>query len=157
MTDAPQFYVAHQTRGRIRLKAVGLKGQDDPLRSLAGVIGSLEGVISADARPATGSIVVVHNLTSAELLARAETASILDVIEEPEHLSAADEVYNLSAFIDAIMKSGSHGSLDLRSVGFLLFFFLGVIQLMRGNMSPPAATAFWEAANIVMAGKTKQS
>ncbi|HXW28688.1 MAG TPA: hypothetical protein VEK55_04930 [Xanthobacteraceae bacterium] len=57
----PQAYVAHQVRGRVRMKIPSAKGNPELLRQISETFAAVPGVEQITINPATGSMVVLYD------------------------------------------------------------------------------------------------
>ena len=57
----PQLYVAHQVRGRVRMKIPSAKGNPELLRQISETFAAVPGIEQITVNPATGSMVVLYD------------------------------------------------------------------------------------------------
>jgi cation transport ATPase len=57
----PQLYIAHQVRGRVRMKIPAAKGNPDLLRQISETFATVPGIEHIAVNPATGSMVVHYD------------------------------------------------------------------------------------------------
>lgn len=155
MAERRKAILAHAVEGRVRLVLPEARGDRTALEEVVQTIAQLPPVRHVEARPRTGSVVIVYDGPAEDLLAASDGAGLLDLAHGPEggEGSAADAALERAQMADLLFRLKTGGALDARSLAFLLFAGLGVVQLARGGpLWPPAATAFWYAGSALMMG-----
>lgn len=150
-----QARLAHLTPGRARLVVPSLVGRPDEGRRLGDAAAALPGVSKAEARAATGSLVIFHDgpwePIAEGLGATAGLAIDAEPLDEGRPLNALDAA---SAFIDALdgrARRAFSGRTDLSELTFLVLVAAGALQLARGQVVGPATTLFSQALNLMVA------
>jgi len=146
-----RFRVAHQIQGRTRLRCLQRPVDGALLVAFAEALAAQPGIEALDARVATGSLVIEHpGLDAAQLLQRVERAGGevgVDEPPQPVHDSLAP-VRHTTAAMDNMLSQLTAGGLDARSLAFIVFFSLGVTQLLRGQVMMPAFSFLWYAFDL---------
>lgn len=154
-----KLHLAHQTRERTRLRAVGAVDvpRDARNAAIAALATQLEdklteagGLVLTEARPATGSLIVEHPGVAGDTVLAALAGLPCELVEPPSAsartgLSLVDEQLER---IDRGLRDASTGSADLRSLAFLLLTGLAITQLVRGQVAAPAASLLWYAFDL---------
>ena len=146
------FRVAHQIAGRTRLRCLQRPVDAVELAAFAEALAAQPGIEALDARAATGSLVIEHPaLDAAQLLQRVERAGGEVGTDEPQaqavHDSLAPVRHTMGA-MDNMLSQLTAGGLDARSLAFIVFFSLGVTQLLRGQVMMPAFSFLWYAFDL---------
>jgi hypothetical protein len=143
--------VAHQIEGRTRLRCLQRPVDAVELAAFAEALAAQPGIEALDARTATGSLVIEHPaLDAAQLLQRVERAGGevgADAPSQPVHDSLAPVRHTMGA-MDNMLSQLTAGGLDARSLAFIVFFSLGVTQLLRGQVMMPAFSFLWYAFDL---------
>ncbi len=126
----PVAVVVHAMSGRTRLRIAERRGDRAFFASIATGLSAMPGVSRVEARPLTGSILILHVTPFARVAAAAERARLFAVGDASIPLSLP------ATAIDA--KKAAAASLGV----FALW------QLSRGQILPPALTLVWYAASL---------
>lgn len=126
-------YVAHESTGRARLKFPSLRNKPDALSELMSRILKLPHVVCVDGRYTTGSIIIHHQAQSSMSIWQAAKSAGLTVVPNGEH----DEV-----------KGPIKASIKLSNLSIATMFILGLYQVSRGSVLPPAFTLLWYAMEL---------
>jgi len=144
-------YVAHQTEGRTRLRVLEMPADPEVFAAMAERIAAFEGVEAAQARLATGSLVVLHPLLAgAALIQLLVNAGI--VLQEQPRAAARPALVPLRERIDRadnLVREVSQGGADLRTLAFLGLGGLGLMQALRGQTLGHASQLLWYAFEVV--------
>lgn len=153
------FYIAHQVAGRTRLRATERVSDPTGLARAADSFQAIEGITEVTARTTTGSLIIEHeDLPWAQVAVQAEAQGVM-LVEPPlvEARSGLDALQTQAREVNALLREGSGGAMDMRTAGFVLMLGLAATQLMRGNLLAPASTYLWYALNLARDGGKKGS
>ena len=149
---APPAYIVHQVHGRLRLRVPEMRGDPDYFEEVADVLAERTDDIRVRTNHVTGSVLLLHPLTSYEEL---ETALLdLDLFElsfDPE--PDVNALTPLVSGIDAINRSlsdSTSGRVDLRTVVVIVVLALVLRQALRGEVVGPAFTMLWSTLDLAM-------
>jgi hypothetical protein len=143
---ARELDVLHVLPGRLRVRAHALRGQAGPLAELAARVAGIGGVHAVHASPATGSLLVLHEPAATALwqeLARID--ALLVAPAAPLSAAIARRVAGAQAAADR--RVGPF--LDVRGLGAVALCAVAVLQVARGHVFMPAATAIWYALDLL--------
>jgi len=153
--------VVHRTSGRVRLEAPQLRGQLDEARRLAEAAGAVPGVSKAEARTATGSLVIFHTGEWAPLAAALGEAFGVAIEEpEPQALAGPDALSAAAAVVDALDQGARRalgGRANLSELTFLALVAAGAVQLARGQVVGPASALFGQALTLMAARRSRSA
>lgn len=138
--------VVHHTKNRVRIKLRD-KVQDPAFyERLKDSAADLPGVESLAINPITGSILYIGtDLNSREIAAALVQKSLLR-FETPPALHPVERAVRPFVTLSHKLKGMTGGEVGLTEAGFLALLAIGVIQILRGNITaPPWYTAFWYA------------
>jgi len=127
-------YVAHESTGRARLNFPSLRNKPDALSELMSRILKLPHVVCVDGRYTTGSIIIYHQAQKSTSIWQAAKSAGLIVIPNVEY----DE-----------LKGPIKASITLSNISIATMFILGLYQVTRGSVLPPAFTLLWYAMELV--------
>ncbi|MDX2156047.1 MAG: hypothetical protein SFW09_05995 [Hyphomicrobiaceae bacterium] len=150
--EPPVGRIAHTCPGRTRLSFVAHKGDTATLTALCDAVLGLPGVHRVEGRPTTGSLIVSHEGPAARLVEAAIAARVFRTPEPP----AADETGagvsedDWQATVSAALRELSGPVGVARGGAALAFVAMALVQASRGNILPPAATALWYAASLLL-------
>ena len=149
----PQAVIAHASRGRLRVKIPSQRGNLGALKSYGDQFAACPGVLSIEVNPMTGSMLLIHQTTVAEIAeyARAKNLFILKEQKGPKEPSA-DLRRNLGETfksIDRQIQSLTDGDLDLSGFALAALIVAGTAQILAGNAGPiPWFAAYWYAFHL---------
>ncbi len=155
MADLPEARVAHLTTGRLRVKIPEKRGDEGFFRSVAERLGGWDSIERVEVNPRTASV-LVHFPELAALFAENALKNDLFAVSYDDLLADNEPAGSVTewatqrvAEADAAVKRWTTGRADIRAAVFLFLVGSGLIQLMRGNISAPAATLFWYAGAML--------
>jgi hypothetical protein len=129
----PLAVVAHALPGRTRLTIQDHRDDADFFAAAAATLAAIEGIVSVDPRPHTGSLVIEHTTTVARIGEAAMKAGIFRL--SSEELPLKNQPAPPFEYSPALVMAVALG-------GFALW------QLGRGRILPPALTLALYAADI---------
>ena len=146
----PTGEVAHRVEGRTRIKVVERRGDATYFAAVSQTLASCSAVDACTCNPMTGSILIEHAQPLSAVLQFAREQALFSV-DSLEPVLIPARVRALEGFqrIDAQIKGLSSGEADLRSAMAAGLSTLALLQLMRGQVLPPAATLLWYAVAAV--------
>lgn len=147
----PVVSIVHQVRGRVRLR-VREKRQDDPyFEETRTILEALPGIEQVTFNSTTGSIVLQHGLhDNDELLTRLSGSGLFEFNDSIEPTGPAIESLRSSLYgIGSLVKAGTAGSVDLRTVAFIAMMGLTLHQVLRGQVLGPALPMLWNAFSLI--------
>lgn len=149
--EPPVGLVAHACAGRTRLSFAAHKGDAATLTALCDGVVGLPGVHGVEGRPTTGSLIVSHEGTAERLIEAAAAARVFRMHEPAAGGDVPGATENdWQAIVGAALKEYG-GSVGVsRGAAALAFVTMAAIQASRGNVLPPAATALWYAASLLL-------
>jgi hypothetical protein len=150
---ADDWYIAHQTAGRTRLRFRSDPDARDRLLRFAEAVAALEGVERVTPRPTTGSLIIEHPGHSWEAIGSQLEGRGLTPGERPQTTRSRPlvPVTRLVGDLDRLIRDGTQGRADLRALLFLLLMAMAVVQLFRGQVAGPAMALFWYAYSMLRA------
>jgi hypothetical protein len=142
-----EWYIAHQIEGRTRIKPCAPLEESEILMELADRFNSLDGVLGAIPRPATGSLIIEHPVQSWQRLLPQLQALGLRLREapEPQLSNLLSPMVQMFTEVDETIRDSTDGQVDSRTLLFFIYLLLGVTQLFRGQVLGPAVGLFWFA------------
>jgi hypothetical protein len=150
----PTAHIVHQLRGRLRLQ-VREKRKDvayfDAARARIETIAEVDEVrINAT----TGSILLLHSLQDhGGLTEQLKQLALFEITEDRTPGITAktglDSVGTGLADIEQIIRRGTAGSVDLKTLAYVCMMGLTVHQIMRGQILGPAMPMLWDAIRLI--------
>lgn len=144
--------VAHQIPGRVRIKIPSEKGNPEYFADTALSLSDCPGVESVDEDFRTASLLLHHasDMPVSEIAQWATSRGLFDLAQG--QASGPDSLRAVASGIqalDAEIRELTRGVANLRSLMFLLFLGLGLVQVARGRTLPPATALFWYAIDLL--------
>jgi Heavy metal associated domain 2 len=156
----PQLYIAHQVRGRVRMKIPAAKGNPDLLRQISETFAAVPGIEQIAINPATGSMVVhydadrhdefhgglQHHYDRAPDDERPPKTEIDDLARKIEaeaeflsrHSDSARAIVDFFRSVDHEIKVATNNTIDLKIV-----FAAAIIGFTVVEVGATAATPVW--------------
>lgn len=147
----PVATIAHQVRGRMRLR-IREKRQDHAyFEETCVCLEALPGIDQVLTNSNTGSIVILHELQdNDELQARIHKTGLFALTADTKPQAPAIEPLRSGlSDIGYLLREGSSGSVDLRTLAFLGMMGLTLHQIMRGQVLGPALPMLWNAFSLI--------
>ena len=147
----PNAQIVHQTRGRLRLQVREKCKHPDYFEAIRKQLEGLPGIDEVKTNSTTGSIILLHSLeNNAELLKRLPQLALFEITDC--HKQDADAFTPLRSGltgIERLLRNGSAGSVDLRTMAFIGIMGLTLHQIMRGQVLGPALPMLWNAFSLI--------
>jgi cation transport ATPase len=157
----PQLYVAHQVRGRIRMKIPAAKRNPDLLRQIGETFAAVPGIEQITVNPATGSMVVHYDADQHDEFCRqlqrrydparpddcrppkTEIDELTNKIEAEaeflsQHSESARAIVDFFKSVDREIKVATNNTIDLKIV-----FAAAIIGFTVIEVGATAATPVW--------------
>jgi hypothetical protein len=146
----PEAHLTHQIDGRVRFQIASQRGNAAFFEEVEAKLARFGPVTTLKTNPLTGSVLVIHHTSSADIARFAEENGLFRLVDEslasaPLTVAVAETARQLNQRLQTM----SRGNLDLSSLVFLGFVTAGVIRLARGAVWPPGLTLLWYAADLV--------
>jgi len=139
--------IAHRMPGRIRLSIPARRGDDAFFSELADRFSELPDVQRARPNARAGSILLEHTGDAQAILQWAAAAQLLDVT--PTVPATTDDRPGLLSAQAPTIRLVSGRDIDPTFMAGVVFLGMGLVQLARGRVMVPAATAFWYAISVL--------
>lgn len=156
MTDLPEARVAHVTSGRLRVKIPDRRGDEPFFRTVEDRLAGWDSVERVETNPLTGSVLVHFPDLGALFSENAVKNDLFSVNyddlvpADEEHAPAITEwAAHRVGDADRAVRRWSGGTADIRTLTFLFLVTAGTVQILRRNISAPAATLFWYAGAML--------
>ena len=161
MPDLPEGRVCHLTNGRLRVKIPEKRRDEAFFATIRERLASWSSVRAVEVNPLTASVLVHFSDVGAlfaENALRNDLFSVnfdeLEAEHERPRQALTDWAKQRWAKADERLRQLSGGNADLRSAAFLVAVIGAVVQLLRGQIAPPAATLLWDAGEMLQIWET---
>lgn len=157
MHEPPVAFVTHKTGARIRLKVPSKKKDNVFFASLSENIPAIEGVLSVETTPLTGSVLISHSSDPDRIIQTFVSGGVVRIENSqsgrPHLQERVSEVFN---GINLALRDASGNELDLGGSVFLTLLAFGGYQIIRGNITAiPWYAAGWYALNIFLKSNSR--
>jgi hypothetical protein len=155
----PEAYISHSTAERVRLKIPSKKRDDLYFGSLMDAFRANEKILSIEANPLTGSILIEHQLDLHDLTAFAKEKGLFIVKESEEKALSGETALHKTisqgySSLDRKVRKATGGATDIGDLAFMALVASGVYEISKGNFIAPAwYTALWYGLGIFFKGK----
>ena len=111
----------------------------------------LAGIDEVRTNSTTGSIILLHSLeNNTELLKRLPQLALFEITDCQQHdASAFTPLRSGLTGIEQLLRNGTAGSVDLKTVAFIGVMGLTLHQIMRGQVLGPALPMLWNAFSLI--------
>lgn len=154
----PKARVVHCMTGRLRLKIPQKRGDHGFFAAVERMLSGWDSIRRVATNPLTGSLLVYFTEPEALFaenslkndLFRVAIEDLGDLLgEAAPAVPLVERAMQQMRGIDQVLRNGSGGGADIRTLAFLALLAAGLVQLMRGQVSAPAATLLWYAGAIL--------
>ena len=147
----PNAHIVHQARGRIRLQVREKCKDPDYFEAISKQLEGLPGIDEVRTNPTTGSIILLHSLeNNTELLERLPQLALFEITAcHKQDASAFTPLRSGLNGIEQLLRNGTAGSVDLKTVAFIGVMGLTLHQIMRGQVLGPALPMLWNAFSLI--------
>jgi hypothetical protein len=147
----PSAHIVHQVRGRLRLQVREKRKDIAYFETVRSRLDSLADIDEVRVNTTTGSIVMLHSLPEHdELTGQLQQLELFEITEARQPgPTGLDTVGSGLADIEQLIKSGTAGSVDLKTVAYVCMMGLTVHQIMRGQILGPAMPMLWDAIRLI--------
>lgn len=152
-TETPVGEVAHSCVGRTRMCFSALKGESDALEALRQQVLQLDGVVDVEVRPLTGSVIVAHWGFAEDLVQDARDKGVFRTVAASEGATPETRAQSLAINLESTIAKLFGKKLDIRTLAAFAFAAMAIRQIAAGVIAPPAATALWSSAILLLAEK----
>ncbi|HTN44574.1 MAG TPA: hypothetical protein VMN77_12345 [Nitrospiria bacterium] len=158
----PEAYITHATKGRVRFKIPSKKGNRAFFSALKDKLppsGEIPGVQRIEMNPATGSVLIVHDLDfkAMDLTIFSGHLEQMGLFKlRANGIPGTPVSQNIARTFKGVnqqIKDFTSGEVDLQSLALLGLLGLGLYQISRGQFMIPAISAFWYAATLLKEGE----
>ena len=152
MSNIPEAYIGHKTKGRLRLRVPSKKGDGVYLKKITEEFASLPGIAQVIVNTGTSSVLFLHNLSEDAIMGHLSASGLFRLSGAPTaqgdvHLGVKGCFREMSGKVE----KATGGTMGISEIAFLALFGAGVMQIGRGNFTAiPWYTAFWYALNIFL-------
>ena len=152
----PLFYVAHATPGRTRIRWAGDSDEKHSVTGFASDIANFAGVIKAEPRTVTGSIVIQHEGLEWPALQSALSERLpIEFTTGPLAIkrNGVDAFNDGIDTVDDVLKLVN---LDFNSLLMLMLCALSIIQALRGQVLSSSVSFLWYAFTLAAISRDKE-
>lgn len=139
--------IAHRMPGRIRLSVPEMRGDEAFFTGLAAQLSGQPDVVRVRPNTRAGSLLVEHTGEAGPILAWAEAEQLLQLAPDGAAAAPGGAAGPLSAPGPAV-RLVSGRDIDPMFMAGVAFLGMGLLQVVRGQVMVPAATAFWYAISV---------
>ncbi len=141
--------VVHRTKNRVRIKLRSKPMGEAFYVDIAQVVADIPGVEKVHANPVTGSLLFEGQDIPLDHVVQALAQKTAIRFEEAPAFHPVQRAVMPFVSLSKKLKSMTGGEVGLTEAGFLACLGIGVIQILRGNITaPPWYTAFWYAFGV---------
>lgn len=136
--------IAHRMPGRLRLSIPARRGDDGFFAGLAAQLSGQPDVIRVRPNARAGSLLVEHGGDAEPILVWAAREHLLEL----DPAGAPDEPAGLLSAPGPSLRLVSGREIDPMFMAGVAFLGMGLVQVVRGQVMVPAATALWYAISV---------
>jgi hypothetical protein len=144
----PVFYVAHTAAGRTRIRWAGDSAKKNIVVELANDIANVAGVVDAEPRTVTGSIVIGHDGQDWPVLqSRIRDQLSIHISTTPIDIER-DGAQTVNDSIDTIDHALKRVNMNFDSLLMLTLCALAILQALRGQVMSSSVSFLWYAFTL---------
>ncbi len=144
----PAFYVAHTAAGRTRIRWAGEAANKNIVTELARDIANIAGVVDAEPRTVTGSIIIEYDGHDWQgLRSRISDQLSIHISNTPTDIES-DGVQVVNDSIDSIDHALKRVNMNFDSVLMLTLCALAIVQAVRGQVMSSSVSFLWYAYTL---------
>lgn len=153
----PLFYIAHATPGRTRIRWAGDSDHKHIVNEFATDIANIAGVVKAEPRTVTGSIVIQHD----GLKWPALQSALSD--QRPIRFTAGPSAIKRNGVdavndsIDAVNIVLKRVNMDFDSLLIFTLLTLSIVQALRGQVLSSSVSFLWYAFTLAAIARDKET
>ena len=147
--ELPVALIAHACAGRLRLSFPDRKEQRPFFEGICDAVLRLPGVTKVEGRPATGSLIITHEGSHAQLVEAARESGVLSA-QGVEPSAPRKETSDWQSLVEPLLKDLSTPSGAGRAAAIVALLGMALLQASRGQIMPPATTALWYALSLLL-------
>ena len=159
----PKAFIKHQLPGRVRIKIPHKRGNEAFFEELAEAFAGCDFISQLQLNSQSASLLIVHTAPSVDAIIEfAANVGLFTLVSEDDpdlpvsgNLSLAGFTSLGVAEADKGMRKLTFGLLDLRSVYFVGFVCMGIMEARKGHIMSPASTLWWRALELLNAKNDK--
>jgi hypothetical protein len=149
------FYIAHATSGRTRIRWAGDASEKAGITRIAERIADLRGVSQASPRITTGSIIIEHERVAWSDIESQLISELSLQLGAPPQAAARSGLDALNLMLDRVDGTLKTMHTDLGSVTTLLLIIAAIAQAMRGQVSSSSMSYLWYALSMAAMSRNK--
>ncbi len=149
MMRAPLAHVVHETRGRTRVRVRSKRHDPEYFEHARATLTECADVESVSANPITGSLLILHDSTTENILRLAQEQGLFVTEKTTEHDAALNPLQRRVAHFDEVLQERSDGRWGLKTLAFYGLLGAAVYQAYRGHVLPAAEALFQQALNLL--------
>lgn len=156
--NLPAAYVGHAMPNRTRLRIPSRRHNRDYFRHLESTLREQPGITQATVNPVSGSVLIEHDAPLQEIFSLAKELGLFSFADEARReMSIARQLFDIARSFDRELRQATHGRITGTEAGLLLLLALGIYQIWRGNVLPPATALFGYAIGALEAAAGQQA
>lgn len=142
------FSIHHSLPERTRIRWAGDPGERGIVAELASSIEAMPGVLAADARPHTGSIIIEHEGIEWQNLRQSLDQELSLQFCDPATKPAETGLETFNRGVSDLDRKLHKADLDLTSMTFLFLMVMAVSQAIRGQFAVSGFSFLWYALTV---------
>lgn len=147
----PTAYIVHQTRNRVRFRIKEKRKDAEYFELLRRQLDPVSDDVGVTINAARGSVLFTHpDLPYSELVERLRQLGVFELDDGAEpHTHALTPMLAFVSWLDRWILSRTSGSIDLRTLVFIVALVAVIRQVRRGELFSPAWPILWGAVDMM--------
>jgi hypothetical protein len=152
----PQAELVHQTKGRLRVRIPGQRGNREYFGKIRESLAELEGAQSVETNYLTGSVLVLHESSPKVIQDYAEEKGLFQVRHNnSQAIALSRRIASGFKQVEGRVNALTKGEVDVTGLAFLGLAVAGAFQIFKKNVWPAGVTLLWYAASVVLGAGTE--
>ena len=145
----PKALIVHKIRDRARLRIKEKRNDSEFFDQVRNQLTSISVITEVEINSATASILLLHPYSQwSEVETKLKELKLFEIVEHIEQEPALAQVMSGISKFEKHISDISSGSIDLRTLAFIVLSILALRQIMRGEILGPGLTLLWNAMGL---------
>lgn len=146
----PKALIVHQIRDRVRLRINERKDDPEFFEQIRDQLVSISVIKEVEINSTTASILLLHPSSHwSEVETKLRELKLFEIVKHIEQDPALSHLMSSVSKIEKRISDFSSGSIDLRTLAFIILSGLALRQIVRGEILGPGIPLLWSAMGLV--------
>ena len=145
----PKALIVHHTRDRARLRIKEKRDAPEFFGKIRDQLALIPAITDVEINSTTGSVLLLHpNKPWSEVGAQLRALELFEIVDHIEQEPALTYLMTGITQFEKRITETSFGSVDLRTLAFIILCGFALRQIMRGEILGPGLPLLWTALDL---------